>query len=270
MIKTYQSWIKPRQPFAVLEVEKYKQIEYPQEGISHFYEFHLNHTDNLIEAVPDGSIDLLFNIGENKVSTYISGTVFHAKEWQMGNDNICFGLRFQPGKGVLPNELSMNMLIDKDLEINGNLFGEHITDKIAVAGSMEQRMEIFLENYHHILKSHDVQKTGKNLDDYICSRIIQTHGTLNIWELEEETKYSACYIRRVFKEKHGLSPKQFARFVRFQYLLQKIEQNEKHYNDLALHCGYYDEAHMMKEFKKFTNITLNRYSEIVEDIADLL
>ena len=29
-----------------------------------------------MKAVPDGSIDLLFNIGSDKVTTYISGTVF--------------------------------------------------------------------------------------------------------------------------------------------------------------------------------------------------
>ena len=38
-----------------------------------------------MKAVPEGSIDLLFNIGSDKVTTYISGTVFGVKAWNLGD-----------------------------------------------------------------------------------------------------------------------------------------------------------------------------------------
>lgn len=59
-----------------------------------------------MKAVPDGSIDLLFNIGSDKVTTYISGTVFGVKAWNLGDADTCFGVRFQPGQGMA----KMNML----------------------------------------------------------------------------------------------------------------------------------------------------------------
>ena len=81
-------------------------------------------------------------------------------------------------------------------------------------------------------------------------------------ELEDETNYSACYLRRVFKNYHSISPKQFAQYVRFQTLLEKMEKGNMRYDELALECGYYDEAHMMKEFKNYAGMTLEQYRKL--------
>ncbi|MBQ1394471.1 MAG: hypothetical protein IIY81_13285, partial [Lachnospiraceae bacterium] len=112
--------IKPFQPYILLQSENYQQIEKPYLGISHFYEFSISDVEQEIDAVPDGSVDLLFNIGSHKVQTYISGTVFHVKQWQMGEEHTCFGVRFQPGQGILPKEISRKMLVDQDILIDGN------------------------------------------------------------------------------------------------------------------------------------------------------
>lgn len=72
--------INPFQPYMTLEMDGYNQIDRSDYGISHFYEFTIHDKKkHCIKAVPDASIDLLFNIGTNKVSTYISGTVFGVK-----------------------------------------------------------------------------------------------------------------------------------------------------------------------------------------------
>ena len=36
------------------------------------------------------------------------------------------------------------------------------------------------------------------------------------------------------------------------------------YDELALECGYYDEAHMMKEFKKYAGVTLDTYRQMMQ------
>lgn len=78
--------INPRQLYIELGVDELKKLNCPQLGISHFYEFSLGQgKTHELKAVPDGSIDLLFNIGSDKVTTYISGTVFSVKTgtWEM-------------------------------------------------------------------------------------------------------------------------------------------------------------------------------------------
>lgn len=55
--------INPLQPYIELGVEQLRKLNCPKLGISHFYEFSLGQDKpHEVKAVPDGSIDLLFNI----------------------------------------------------------------------------------------------------------------------------------------------------------------------------------------------------------------
>ena len=93
--------------------------------------------------------------------------------------------------------------------------------------------------------------------------ILHTNGTIAIQELIKETGYSECYIRRIFKQYNGISPKQFAKFVRFQHLLRLLNEQGMSSNDLCENGNYYDEAHMMKEFKQYTGMTIEQYRKEV-------
>lgn len=267
-MKKENTIINPCQPYIELGVEKLHKLNYPQLGISHFYEFTLGQKESHeVKAVPDGSIDLLFNIGEHKVTTYISGTVFGVKAWELGDEDRCFGVRFQPGQGVLPKELSMDMLVNHDIEIDGNLFGEDITERIALAKDITERSAIFKEAYENLLYSRTSLSDKEKINEYLVSKITRSKGHISMNELEEDTNYSACYLRRVFKTYHSISPKQFAQYVRFQTILEKMKQNGVHYEELALECGYYDEAHMMKEFRKYAGMTLEQYRKLQGGMA---
>ena len=104
----------------------------------------------------------------------------------------------------------------------------------------------------------------EKINDYLVSRITRAKGQVTIPQLEEETNYSACYLRRIFKSYHGISPKQFAQYIRFQNLLEQINKDDIRFDDIALECGYYDEAHMMREFKNYTGKTMEQYKHIMK------
>ena len=262
-MKTEYIIINPRQPYIEVGVEQLNKLNYSQLGISHFYEFSLRENkSHKVKAVPDGSIELLFNIGNNKVTTYISGTVFKVKAWELGEDDRCFGVRFQPGQGVLPKELSIDMLVNNDIEIDGNIFGDNLAERIALSKDISERSEIFIGAYQNIIYNRNEFSDKEKINEYLVSRITRSRGQVNMKELENETNYSACYLRRIFKNYHGISPKHFAQYVRFQTLLDKMKNDYMHYDELALECGYYDEAHMMKEFKKYSGMTLEEYRKL--------
>ena len=259
-----ENYIMPFQPYVLLQAKQYKQLVKPYMGISHFYEFSIDkHQEQPIDAVPDGSVDLLFNIGEKGVETYISGTVFRVKRWQMGEKNTCFGVRFQPGQGMLPKEIHRSMLVDQDILIDGNVFGDNLVEKIAEAKDIVGRAKIFEDAYQNIVKNQEEFGSKQNVERYVRKRIYETEGTISIQKLSEETNYSPCYIRRIFKEYHGVSPKQFAQFIRFQHLLDVLKKDSAGNDMVAQNCGYYDEAHMMKEFKNNTGVTMEQYKKMM-------
>ena len=256
--------INPRQLYIELGVDELKKLNCPQLGISHFYEFSLGQgKTHELKAVPDGSIDLLFNIGSDKVTTYISGTVFSVKDWNLGDADLCFGVRFQPGQGILPKDLTMDMLVNNDVEIDGNIFGENLTEKIALADNIVDRSRIFKEAYETLVYGRPDLSDKEKINEYLVNRISGTKGMITMRQLEDETNYSACYLRRIFKSFHGISPKQFAQYIRFQNLLMQADKEGVRYEQVALDCGYYDEPHMMKEFKKYSGVTLEQYRKMI-------
>lgn len=256
--------INPFQPYMTLEMDGYSQINRTDYGISHFYEFTIHdEKKHCIKAVPDASIDLLFNVGENKVSTYISGTVFGVKKWELGTQDDCFGVRFQPGQGILPKDITMEMIVNDDIEIDGDIFGKNLTEKIALAKTMSERIEIFKKAYEDMVLGRNSLSDKEKINEYLVNRIGRTKGMITMRQLEDETNYSACYLRRIFKSFHGISPKQFAQYIRFQNLLMQADKEGVRYEQVALDCGYYDEPHMMKEFKKYSGVTLEQYRKMI-------
>lgn len=257
--------ITPVQPYLAMEAENYQRVLTEMDGISHFYEFTVKSgmpTD--FQAVPDGSVDLWFGIGKKDVKTSIGGTVLKVKKWQMDAGRVYFGVRFQPGKCILPEELGIQDIINQDVEIDGNWYGDGILEKLAKTESLPERSRIFFEEYKKRIKEKSREDAFRRLESYLCSRIYESKGKISIQELATETGYSPCYIRRIFGSIHGISPKMFETFVRFQNVLREMEKKEMRLEELALECGYYDQSHMMKDFKNFSGITPEAYRKLVQ------
>jgi len=67
-------------------------------------------------------------------------------------------------------------------------------------------------------------------------------------------------LERQFRAHVGLTPKQFLRTMRFQYLLKCIQQTpDTSLTRLAYETGYYDQAHFIHEFKQLAGITPTQY-----------
>jgi len=64
---------------------------------------------------------------------------------------------------------------------------------------------------------------------------------------------SQRHYRRRFEETVGLPPKLFQRIRRFQSALSVLGQRP--IAEVALECGYYDQAHLVRDFKQFSGLT---------------
>lgn len=64
----------------------------------------------------------------------------------------------------------------------------------------------------------------------------------------------------LFEEAVGLTPKMFCRVLRFQEVLRLIENGQSvSWTDLALSCGYFDQAHFIHDFQTFAGLTPSTY-----------
>ena len=95
--------VMPMQPYLVLDTDDYEVKKEMKSGISHFYEFSKKKNSKVeMKAVPDGSVDLLFGIGEQDVKTYIGGTVLAAKGWEFEDGPFSAGKLYSAGRTFHP------------------------------------------------------------------------------------------------------------------------------------------------------------------------
>ena len=88
---------------------------------------------------------------------------------------------------------------------------------------------------------------------------------MRIETLVERSDYSHRAFNALFKEAVGLSPKRYARLLRFQAVLARLnaapglDRRPAALIDLALAAGYSDQAHMQREFREFAGVTPTQY-----------
>ena len=181
--------IHPLQPYLRLDADDYQEILTRRMGIANFYEFQVqSDAPGVFKAVPDGSTDLVFGIGERDVKVMIGGTVLKQKDWDFEQGRCYFGARFLPGKCILPRDLSIQEVVNNDLEIGGQAYGEGLTEQLAEADNVQARAQILLRYLA------DSRPDGKDsvhvMEEYMRQRIYATAGNITIQMLSRETGYS--------------------------------------------------------------------------------
>jgi AraC-like DNA-binding protein len=66
-------------------------------------------------------------------------------------------------------------------------------------------------------------------------------------------------LTQLFNREIGVTPKLFARLGRFHGALRAIGRGRADWLDLALECGYYDQAHFNHDFLEFSGINPTAY-----------
>lgn len=217
-------------------------------------------------VLPDGCTDLLINTGpsfrriDNQseknflISDYaLIGQRKNAIEISQTVDTTFFAIRFTPFgmKSLFPfdsSELTGNM-IDMDSSIK-NLVDpiRSILEKkvpfqeklIRIQGVLENRMAFSIKT--------------NTLVENATSEILNAHGKFNVAQFCVKTNIHKSTLEKNFLSYVGLRPKEFAAIIRFNRAHSLLQKGEKiKLTHLALDCGYYDQSHMIKEFRRFSN-----------------
>ncbi len=76
---------------------------------------------------------------------------------------------------------------------------------------------------------------------------------LTIDELAGQLGMSKRQLQRKFKTEIGVSPQTYKKVIRFNQVMRDMgHELPKEWQELTFESGYYDQAHMIREFKRFT------------------
>lgn len=90
-------------------------------------------------------------------------------------------------------------------------------------------------------------------------RITESGGGVTVSELAAELGFSRKHLTTLFREQVGLPPKTVARVVRFDRASRAVGEGAS-WADIAGDHGYYDQAHLIRDFREFSGFTPREYA----------
>jgi AraC-like DNA-binding protein len=97
-------------------------------------------------------------------------------------------------------------------------------------------------------------------------RITLARGASDLGNLARELGVSVRQLERRFEAQVGLPPKLFCRMQRFMDVFRVLQQQPSNWADTAVACGYYDQAHLIRDCKNFSG---NTPAVLLAEDADL-
>lgn len=180
-----------------------------------------------------------------------------------GNYRI-FIIQFMPNGFNRLFNLPLNEFTNKLVEV-GTVFGNKITmllEQLQNTTDINQ-MAILADKF---LEIYRIRQKNSHLNDGINSvsrHMLQLENHLNIDLYAHGANMSLRNFERKFKEEVGISPRLFCRLLRFDKAVNlKIIHPEKSWTDITYLCGYYDQMHMIKDFKEFADSSPQKFFEI--------
>ncbi len=95
--------------------------------------------------------------------------------------------------------------------------------------------------------------------EWAWRRLVATRGRLRIGDLAAELGCSRKHLAARFREHVGLPPKLVARMLRFRHASDELDRPGMGLAAVAARCGYYDQAHLDRDFHDFAGTTPTAY-----------
>jgi AraC-like DNA-binding protein len=179
-----------------------------------------------------------------------------------GQDFLALIVHFQPGvlyrlTGVPLHELT-NTYVDaeyifpKEITfVNEQLYHCHSPrEMIAVVESFLEKLILRIKKPAHKI-------------DAAAKLLLQHSERTSIDWLAKETCLCTKQFERKFKEHTGVTASTLARIVRFDKTVKlKNAQPLTDWLTVAVHCGYHDYQHMVRDYKDFTGLTPTSYFQL--------
>lgn len=225
--------------------------------------------------LPDGTVELVINLRQDRVKVYdsrrpdqfhvIPGCVVSGPRSEFfvidtEGAAATMGVHFRPGGafpflGMPPNELNNQSVA---LEHLWGTASNRLRERLLEAQTAEAKFQTLecclLEQLAKPLQRHPAVVFALN----------QFFGPRQppVAHVVEQVGFSQRRFIRLFSDEVGLTPKLFCRVNRFQRVIQRLAATrEIDWMDVALDCGYYDQAHFIHDFQAFAGLTPSAYLE---------
>jgi AraC-like DNA-binding protein len=148
--------------------------------------------------------------------------------------------------GLPMDELAQHVVTLEEMFGRG---GTLLREAVALAPDWAGRFEVVDE---FLLTLLDRARSPVPSVTRALSRLHESGGTVPVGVLAAEIGCSRRHLISRFREHVGVTPKLLARILRFEKAVALVEaRTEMGWAEIAQACGYYDQAHMIRDFNQF-------------------
>ena len=215
-------------------------------------------------VLPDGSMEIVFNLAAPYRRTHPDGSVetqpqallvgqmdSHVRIAPTGPTDLA-GVRFLPAGAYpflrLPLVEIQNRILDLSTVVP--VLSERLAEELWVRRPSSSGAAALQSTLVRELRSAPDVSTEVETAARLA---LESNGRISVDSLSRALGVGGRHLERVFREKVGIGPKRLCRILRFQSVFRGAEKRAPSaWADVALDCGYYDQAHFIKDFRRFT------------------
>jgi len=214
-------------------------------------------SDGCQRILPDGCLDLLFfSRGNQLVDAQVVGAMTRFQDVRLRARESILGIRFLPGMAGACLRCDIPSLNDRAASLESVLGRPAITllKDLGRCSSIEARVEKLAPRLVTCSKVSEVQ--------HAIAELVRRRGHLSVSDFAEAAGLGDRQLRRACYRHSGLGPKQLSRILRFRHASKLVRQGVTDFAGLALDCGYYDQAHLIRDFRDLAGISPARYMRL--------
>jgi AraC-like DNA-binding protein len=234
--------------------------------------------------LPDGCVEMVLHYGDRflrhrdgvapsvQPRSVVVGQITRFLVIQAGGAVGMIGVRFEPGGASAFFRPPMAELRGRTLEVSElwGVAGRELEARVHEAADDRERIALVEDALLRRLAAHAPRPSAV---DVAVDAIVRTGGRVTVADLAARLGVGRRRLERGFAARVGVPPKLLCRLVRFQRVFAALESGARpagpsRWATVALECGYYDQAHLIRDFRAFAGQSPTRYLEREHAIAD--
>ena len=210
--------------------------------------------------LPTGAMDLVIALDEdNRTGSGISGARSEFAVLDTSRPFSVIGAHFKAGGGFPffspPADELQNL--DVPLDAVWGRYANTVREQLLETPTSEARFRIL----ERALLEKSAGRLGRHpAVRFALKEFRPSAASGSIADMTHRIGLSARRFAEVFRNEVGLTPKLFCRIRRFQGVLDSLERmSEINWTDIAISCGYLDQAHFNHDFRAFSGVNPSTY-----------
>lgn len=214
-------------------------------------------------VLPDGCAEVILNFGDRFVQHredqrhlqplhFLVGQITRPMLISPTGHVELIGVRFHPGGTAPFFRVPMEQLTNQavELELLSKPIATRIAEQVEPLPTLPLKIVELARILTQAIEINDCDLSFLSL----AQRVVLSGGMISIDDLANSSGLSHRQLERRFLRDVGVSPKVLCRILRFQQVFRVVEADPTWAN-VAVDCGYYDQAHLIRDFRQFAEQT---------------